>query len=379
MSGNPARVRATPFHARAADVNEANDWTARNGFTLSRAYAGTRDEALAARFRVGLIDISWRWRVMVEGARAGEFLARLATRDVSKLAPGESRKALWLADRGGVRGAGVFARHGKESFLLVAAAPDTDWIAAAAQHFDVALEDVTQTQGGLALVGPYAAATLARAGLPTDLAPRTFRKQFWRGLDVTLSRFGEHNGFELWCAADDGIILWDRLMRAGEVFGIEALGLAAADILDLEAGIARPVRDWDAATGADAVAPSPRRLGLESLIDETHMGFNGRAAMLAAREGEARRLVGVAIEAETPVPFTPLMRGGVTVGHTLTSAVSPALRQAIALAFVDADASAAGTALSLTLAPSRAQCEFRTVTARVSALPFLSAPEQVCA
>jgi aminomethyltransferase len=377
MNGNPARVRATPFHTRAAEANEANDWTTRNGFTLSRSYAGTNDEALAARFRVGLADVTWRWRVMLEGARAGEFLSRLVTRDAAQLAPAEAAKALWLGDRGGVRGVGVVARYGKESFLLAASAPDADWVATAAARFEVSIRDVTQAEGGLALVGPYAAATLARAGLPTDLMPLTLRKQFWRGLDITLTRFGEQNGFELWCAAEDAIIVWDRLMRAGEPFGIEPLGLAAADVLDLEAGVARPVRDYELALAGNASTPTPRALGLETLVDEAHTAFNGRSAWLAARAGESLRLVGLAIEAEDAAPHTPVMQGTKTVGRTLASAYSPALRQAIALAQVDANFAASGTELTLTLSPTRERCEFRTVAARVTETPFLPAPDQV--
>ncbi len=115
-------LRATPFHARAAETNRGNDWRTRNGFTLARIYSDAADEALAARSRASLADISWRWRVMLEGARAGEFLSHLATRDASTLEPGRALKALWLSDGGGVRGAGAIARYGKESFLLVSAA-----------------------------------------------------------------------------------------------------------------------------------------------------------------------------------------------------------------------------------------------------------------
>ena len=375
MSANCAPVRATPFHTRAAEANEGNDWVARNGVTLARRYADAQDEALAARFRAGLIDISWRWRAMLEGERAGEFLSRLMTRDVSKLAPGEALRALWLSDGGGVRGAGVAARFGQKNFMLVSAARDADWIAAAAARFAVSLRDVCESEGGLALVGPYAAATLARAGLDAALEPCTFRKQFWRGLEVTLSRWGEHGGFEIWCAADDGIILWDRLMRAGEPFGIEPMGAAAADTLDLEAGITRPGRDYRPAYDGHAAQPSPRALGLESLIDENHMGFNGHAAWATARGGETRRLAGVEIDGEIPAPHTPVLKNGAAVGHTLTSLYSPLLRRAIALALVDGAAAVPGTELGLTLSPSAETPEFRTVTARIVELPFLPVPE----
>lgn len=377
MSANIARVRATPFHTRAAEVNETNDWANRNGFTLSRAYAGTADEALAGRFRAGLIDISWRWRVPVEGPRAAEFLSRLVTRDVTGLPPGNSLKALWLSDGGGVRGAGLVARFGRESFLLVSAAPDREWVAAAAARFDVDVPDVAEAEGGLAIVGPYAAATLSRAGLSCDLEPGGFRRQFWRGLDVVLSRWGEQNGFELWCRADDAVIVWDRLMRAGQAFGLEPVGLAAADILDLEAGIARPYRDWIPASLGDAPTPAPRALGLEGLIEEAHTDFNGRSAFLAARDSEPLRMIGILIEDETPAPFTPLLRDGAVVGHSLTSAVSPTLRCAIAVAQIDRSAAEPGTALNVTLSPSMARPEFRNVAARVVALPFLAAPEPI--
>jgi len=379
VSASSPRLHATPFHGRTAEACETNDWGVRNGATLARVYTDTNDEALAARFRAGLIDISWRWRALIDGARAAEFLSRLVTRDVASLEPGQAVKALWLGDGGGVRGAGVIARFGQESFRLVSAAPDLDWIAGAAARFGVTVRELGQSVGGLALVGPYAAATLARAGIDPALAALAFRRQFWRGLDITLSRWGEQGGYELWCMADDGIILWDRLMKAGAAFGLQPMGLAAADVLDVEAGIARPGRDYLLALDGNAAGPTPRALGLESLIDDAHAGFNGRDAYLAARGGEHVRLAAVEIDSQTPASHTPLKRGATAVGRTLTSVYSPALRWAIALAQVEAEASAPGTVLSLTLPPSLEVPEARTVSARVVDLPFLSLPEQQAA
>ena len=376
MSASSPRLRATLFHGRAADACETNDWSARNGVTLARVYTDANDEALAARFRAGLIDISWRWRVLIDGARAAEFLSRLTTRDVARLEPGQAVKALWLGDGGGVRGAGVIARFGQESFRLVSAAPDLDWIAAAAARFGVSVRELGQSVGGLALVGPYAAATLARAGIDPALEALGFRRQFWRGLDITLSRWGEQGGYEVWCMADDGIVLWDRLMKAGAAFGLQPMGLAAADILDVEAGIARPGRDYLLAVDGSAAGPTPRALGLESLIDDAHAGFNGRDGYLAAHTGERLRFAAVEIDSQTPASHTPLMQGAIVVGRTLTSVWSPALRWAIALAQVEVGACAPGTVLSLALPPSLEIPEARTAAARVVDLPFLSLPEQ---
>ncbi|HTQ12907.1 MAG TPA: glycine cleavage T C-terminal barrel domain-containing protein [Rhizomicrobium sp.] len=375
MSERPF-VLATPFHVRAAALNRDNAWAVRNGFTLSAAYDDAGDEALAARQRVVLADISWRWRLAVEGGRAVEFLSRLLTRDPAKLEPGQALKALWLGDKGGVRGACALARYGRESFRVVSAAEDETWIFRAAAAFGLAPAPVAD-EGGLAIVGPYARATLAAAGLDADLEPLGFRKLFWRGLDVTLSRWGEHGGYEIWCQSDDGLAVWDRLMRAGGDFGIQAAGLAAMDLLDIEGGVARPGRDYLLAREAFAASPSPVALGLERLVDDGWKGFNGREGWLRSRLTEKRRLAGIVFEGETPAPFTPLLREGSAIGHALSSAYSPAMRRAVALAQVDISAIAPGTVLSLTLPPGRDLPELRTAQVRVADLPFLKPPDPI--
>jgi len=367
-------VRATPFHARAAEANRGNAWSPRNGVTVATVYSSIDDEALAARLRVVMADISWRWRMVLEGGDVAALVSRLFTRDTAELAPGQSLKALWLSDGGGVRGAGLLARYGRDKFLLAASEPDAAWFAFAASGFGATAREVSAEEGGLAIIGPYARIVLERAGLDAGLEPLQFRKLFWRGLDVTLSRWGEHGGYEIWCKPDDGSLVWDRIARAGAEFGILPAGLAAMDLLDLEAGIARPERDYAAARDGFAKAPTPASLGLERLIDAEH-DFNGRAAWLAAHETEPLTLAGIEIESETPAPHTPLRLGERKIGHTLNSSYSPALRRAIALARIERASAEPGTALSLTLSPHRDAPDFRTVSARVVALPFLPAPD----
>ena len=368
-------LKATPFHARTSDANRHNAWLTRNGVTLAARYDTVEQEALAARLNVVIADISWRWRVMLEGASVEAFLAKLVTRDAVKLAPGEAFKALWLSDAGGVRGAGVIARLGRETFQLAASAPDRDWIASAAATMNVQMRDVSQDGGGLTVVGPYATATLKAAGLETDLEPLAFRKLSWRGIEVTLSRWGEHGGYEIWCASDDGVVVWDRLMRAGAAYGIVPAGVSALDVLDLEAGVPRPELDYKPARGAIDAEPMPVTLGLTSLIEELHHGFNGRRAYLAAKP--SRTLVGLEINSDEPAPFTPLMLADKVVGHTLRSVYSPALKRAIALATVDDAAAVAATLLSLTLPPDIAKPELRKAVARVTGLPFLEKPASI--
>lgn len=359
-------VRATPFHVRTAALNRDNAWRSRNGYTLATDYGDEKSEALAARATAALADITWRWRLRVEGTRAAEFLSRLCTQNAAKLAPGTALKALWLSDGGGVRGAGAVARLGPAKFELVASAPDPAWIARAAQRFGVAVREVSGEEGGLALIGPYAAGVLEAAGVDHAIEPLSFRRMSWRGLDIQLSRFGEHGGFELWCKEDDGLIVWDRIVRAGAPFALQPAGIAAMDVLDCEKGIVRPARDYDPARDGYASAPTPLSLGLERLIESDHMVFNGRAGWLAGRETETQRLIGIELDsADRLPPRLNLQSGNQAAGHTLTCAFSPALRRTIALAQVPVRFSAPGTAFAV-VSPAG------TIPARAAALPFLS-------
>lgn len=364
---------ASPFHARTAEADRGNLWAPRGRFTLATQYEDAAQEALAARFGVVMADISWRWRVTLEGARVRELVQRLFTRDVSTLAPGQAMKALWLADRGGVRGAGLLARHGRQTFQLISACEDAEWIANAAALFGVTLHDRTEEEGGLALVGPYAARLVATLGFDPALETLAFRQVSWRGLDVTLSRFGEHQGYEIWCQADDAPIVWDRVRKAGEAFALVPAGLDAMDILDIEAGVPRPGRDYDGATAPDAALPLAGELRLGTLIDPDFAGFNGAKAALAAKP--QRKLVGLMLDSATPASFTPVIANGVIVGRTLSSRYSPALRRAIALAQLDAGHD--GTGLSVLLPASRDVLLPNVTAARVIDLPFLAAPDPI--
>ncbi len=347
-------LRATPFHARVAETNASNAWENRGGCTLAR---GDPQDAPAARFGAIMADVSWHWRATISGARAGEFVSRLLTRDPSRLQPGEALKALWLNDAGGVRGLGAILRLGPHSFLLVSVENDLSWIADAAGLYGVTVRDVTQDAGVLAIVGPAAGKVLAAAGLEADLGPLAFRRFFWRGLDVALSRLGV--GYELWCQPDDALIVWDRIVKAGHSFALRPAGQCVLDILDLESGLVRPGRDFVPVRDGFSPEPSPGSLGLGALVDREH-AFNGRAGVA----GPGKVLAGILLDCETPVPHAVLTRSGVAVGRTLDSLVSPALRRAIALAVLEAGAP--GTALTV-----------GSIVCRTAALPFLPFPAPI--
>lgn len=352
-------LRVTPFHARFAELNRLNRWENRGGYTLATALGEPRGEALAARFGAAMGDLSWQWRAMISGERAGAFVSRLLTADAQKLEPGRAMRALWLADGGGVRGIATLARLGKNAFLLQSETEDMVWVTGSAGLFGALVKPLDE--GVLTLTGPCAAKVLAAAGLDPDLPELALKRLFWRGLDVMLSRFGQ--GYEVMCTAEDALITWDRLMAAGKPYALQAVGVAATDLLDLESGVLREGRDFDGALSGMAGEPLPQTLGLAPLVDSGH-DFNGRAGFLAG--GPGKTLMGVVFGAEAPMAYTALTQKDRLVGKTFDSALSPALGRAVALAVLEHEAAVPGTALMAGTAPCH-----------VAALPFLPIPAPI--
>lgn len=370
-------VGATPFHARTAELNRDNAWCERNGFTLAAHFGDSEDEALSARMSAAVTDISWRSRIRLSGVRAIDCISRLVTRDPSKLGIGHAFKALWLNDTGAVRGVGVVARREVWDFDLVSAADDMAWVASAANLFGVNASEVTREGGGIAIIGPEAARVLAAAGLNVALDLLACVRLDWRGIDVEISRFGEHMGYEIWCGRDDALAVWDRVARAGAPLALRPAGAEALDTLDIEAGVARPWRDFVPAREVSAPSPVPAELALESLIDPDHRAFNGFRSW-SARKHEARStLAGVVMDGDQPAAFAPLTRNGWKVGRTLSSRFSPSLRRAIALVELEVEHAKPGTTLSLAAPGSLARSGASSLTGRVVALPFLPAPDSI--
>ncbi|MDR3526243.1 MAG: hypothetical protein P4L57_03120 [Rhizomicrobium sp.] len=319
---------ATPFHARAVEANRCNAWENRGGYTLARHYGSIAEEAVAARFGAVLADLSWHWRATFSGGDVDAFVAQAFSRNGAALAIGMSLDVLWLNDTGAVRGRGRLVRMAADRFLLLSPQDDRDWLFFAASLYGVACSEHAP-DGLLALIGPTARKILTAAGLDADPPPSGLVSVSWRGIDLTLSRLGL--GYELWCDADSGLIIWDRLVAAGRAFALLPAGQAALDILEAESGLFLPGRDFAPAREGFAPQPTPQALGLCSLVDRSH-AFNGKAGFLAA--GRDTQLSGLLMGAETEIAPRVLTHRGAAIGNILSSRYSPALQRMIGFALL---------------------------------------------
>jgi aminomethyltransferase len=334
---------ATPLHARTAELCATNQWTEDEGFTVPAVYSSLREEQEALVTRVGMSDLSARQCWLVEGPDAGAYLSWLTISDVTRLEPGQTARTLWCDDAGFVRGDGVIVRFAAAAFEVRTAVRDFAWVADGARGFDVKITNATGMRAAIGVRGPLTAALAAASGLTGEVSSSGAggaSRQAWRPAQVALMRDASGDGLELWTGADDGIVVWDRLWKAGAGLGVAAVGAHALEALRVESAIPRAGIDWLPAQLARSARDWRLPYDLGVAPDLTRR-FNGAGALAA--QPQAGRAAFVHLSADEPLTVGPVTSRNGTVGAITSTSWSEARAAAFALAWLDADAVKVGT------------------------------------
>ncbi|QDP97679.1 glycine cleavage system aminomethyltransferase GcvT [Microlunatus elymi] len=303
---------------------------------LEYAGAGVVAEHTAVRTGVGIFDVSHLGKATVAGPGAAEFVNRCLTNDLTKITPGKAQYTLICNEDGGVVDDLIaYLKSDDEVFLipnaantaavvdrLAAAAPDS--ITITNQHSDFAV---------LAVQGPRSDETLTAAGLPVGHDYMSFELADFGGIPITVCRTGYtgERGYELVCPREVAGALWDKLIGAGQPYGIQPAGLGARDTLRTE--MAYPLHGQDI---SPEISPVQARLGWA--VGWGKDAFFGAEALKAEKSaGPTRTLRGLkAVGRGIPRPhMTVLNTDGETVGEVTSGTFSPTLKTGIALALVD--------------------------------------------
>ena len=331
----------SPFHPRLAALSQQNDWYSWAGYMAPLSLWDEELEYFAIRSQAALFDISPMVKYRIEGPDAETFCNRLTLRDVAKLKPGRVHYTAWCDEHGHVLDDGTLFRLASDTFRLCCQERHLPWLLDSAIGFDVSVTEETEAVAGLALQGPTSFAILRVAGFvgierlkPFDLA--AFPHD---GGTVTISRTGFTGdlGYELFVDADKALSLWDRLMDAGRLHGVRAIGYTALNRARIEAGFI--VANADFVTAEQAVRADrvrmPDEIGLGWMIDEAKGHFNGRRAILGARTANSHRhvLVGLEIEGNVPAEHAIVYhKGKREVGLVSAAIWSPTAKRNIAIA-----------------------------------------------
>ncbi len=321
------------------------------GWEMPVQYRGILDEHKAVRSAVGLFDVSHMGEFEVRGPDLIPFLNYLCANDASKLGIGQAQYTMLLNEQGGTIDDLIIYRLDEERALMVVNASniDKDWAQVAqvaAGRDGVSVANRSDEFALLAVQGPRAAALvneLADVDV-SEMGYYSVREGKIGEHEVVLARTGYtgEDGFEIFVASEAAPDLWERLMVAGEPYGIQPAGLGARDSLRLEASM--PLYGHE--LNEDI---SPLEAGLGYFVAKEG-DFIGAARQRELREGGlSRKLVmlklmerGIARQGYKVVAGDDSVVGEVTSGS-----MAPHLGEAIAMALVDAEHAKVGTTLSI--------------------------------
>lgn len=320
----------------------------------------------AARHRAAFIDRSDRARIVVSGADRASYLQGLLTNDVVALQAGEGCYAAYLTPQGRMI-ADLYVYELGDVMLLTMDRGVKEAVLTKLDQFifseDVQLGDVTDTFAQIGVVGPDAAATVARlltgasAETLTALPEHANLRAHWNGDPVIVTRIADTGeaGYDVFVDRAKA----DAFASAATSAGAVQLDDQTAEAIRIEAGVPRFRRDMDEETipleaGIESRAISFSKgcyVGQEVIIRVLHRG-HGRVA---------RKLVGLVVDGDQPPASGAIVRSGDReIGHVTSSASSRALKKPIALAYVHRDFVTPDTAVSVD-----------GVSAAVTPLPFV--------
>jgi len=345
----------------------------------------------AIRSSAALFDISPLYKYLVRGRDAARLLDRVVTRNIQKLQIGQVYYTGWCDAAGKMLDDGTVARLDEQTFRMTSADPNLRWLQDNALGLDVAIEDVSDSTGALALQGPASRAILAGIELKYfRLAQTTLR-----GIPVTVSRTGYTGdlGFEIWADMKNALPLWDALIESGTPYGITPAGMLALDIARIEAGLMLLDVDYVSARKAlvESQTSSPYELDLAWTVNLDKEHFVGRQALEAeAQRGPQWQFVGLELDWDSlerlyaeaglapRVPSAawrtsvPVYAGIEQVGYATSGVWSPLLKKYIGLAHLRSGWAALGTPIEMEVTIEHRR---KRAAARVVKKPFFN-PER---
>ncbi|MFT4960068.1 MAG: dimethylglycine dehydrogenase [Paracoccaceae bacterium] len=318
----------------------------------------TRDEALAIRQGVGLVDATAFTKHVIKGPGATAFLDWFTCNKLPRV--GRINLTYALTAAGTTRTEYTIVRLAEDEYYLVSAgawtAYDADYLrkAAADKAPDfgyIEIQDVTTQWGVFAIAGPKTRDVLNEIIIDADPATALTNKRFpWltcRDIElgmcpvraIRVAYTGEL-GWELHHPIEMQNYLWDQLMAAGEKHGMKLVGARAQNWLRQE----KSYRAFGNELGRDA---TPAEADLPRFIDLSK-DFHGKVELQA--KGIRSKCVTVLIDG--PADADPwgrevLYHDGTRVGRLTSGGYSVHFGKSIGMGYVPEALAVAGTKLKV--------------------------------
>ena len=302
-------------------------------------------EHRAVRENVGLFDMSFMSKFLVQGRDAGQVLNTISANQVD--GPVNTiTYTPWLNASGNLEADLTVAKLAEDKFLVVV----TDTMHRHAETWlrrnipedaHAFVTDVTGAYAQINIQGPRSR-DLMTSVTPTDMSDEAFPFRrieeisigYGKALCSRLSYVGEL-GYELFIPAEHAVHVYDCLVEAGEQFGLKHAGLKALNSLRMEKGYRDYGHEMDN-------TDNPYEVGLGFAVDLTKdTDFMGRKACeeKAAQGIPHRRLAQVLVKDPEPLLFhaEPLFRNGEKAGYVRSGSYGYNLGGAVGLFMIESD------------------------------------------
>ncbi len=297
----------------------------------------------AVRRDVGLLDMSFMCKFLVQGPDAGAVVDRVMVSDAVGAAVGSVRYTAACHAGGGMWADCTFTRQAEDRYLVIG----TDLVhrrleallrRAVAEPDRATVTDVTAGLALFSVQGPRARDLLGRVS-DADFSNHAFPYLTGRPVDVAyapavwaqrVTYVGEL-GWELHVRADLAVGVYDALFEAGADLGLRDIGMSALNGLRLEKGY----RDYGHDIGND---DTPLDAGIGFVVDWDKADFPGRDALAAQRAAGPlpERLVNLRLDDPEPLLWhhEDVLWDGELVGEVEAGAYGYTLGASVAIATV---------------------------------------------
>ncbi len=326
----------------------------------SNAFARVKEECLASRNAVGVIDISAFGKYLISGKHAEAALNRVLAGRLPDV--GQIRITPMLTTTGKLKGDLTTLRLAKDRFLVSGSgylqSYHMRWFDEHLAGDGVHVQNISEQSAGLAIFGPRSRELLQRltkADLANDALPFMNLVETSVALApaiiARLSVSGEL-GYEIHVGTQYLRSLLNAVMRSGTDLGARHVGMYALNCLRLE----KSFGIWSREFSSDY---TPRMAGLERFIDFRRSQFIGRDAALEEREREpVRRLVTLevdAVEADA-TGYEPILLADQLVGFVTSGGYGHCVDRSLAMGYLDCAVPANQSGLTITINGTERRC-----------------------
>jgi aminomethyltransferase len=341
------------------------------GWEMPVQYTSIVDEHLAVRSAAGIFDISHMGEITVSGSAAADFLNRILTNDIRKLAIGQGQYTLMCNERGGVIDDLYAYRIAQEFFLLIVNASriegDAAWISQQLEKFpqrdEIQLANGSDNYAAVAVQGPKVKDFIAevisgasvggtKIGSVTELKKNEIGIFHFEKENVFVGRTGYtgEDGFEIIGLNAAIEKIWDKTLAAGKSFGCVPAGLGARDTLRTEVCYPLYGHELDENT-----TPIEASVGFFVALDKGD--FIGREVLATQKaNGVSKKCVAFKMtdKSAPPRPHYPIWINDVKVGEVVSGTQSPSLGIGIGMGYVPTEFAKADTKIEIEIRGKRA-------------------------